>query len=183
MNEISDNARAGTTPVWANVLLPEAQMEEIARMEADLEKVKNCYPSQVATIRYMVEDTCDRLEYEGSPMFAELPDSETVHQLAREIYSNITDDDDSQMIPCISWGENTEKTQCINGQCRIPDEAVPAWNGGRGTPPPGCRGRGCVPPYVPDCDKGNCILRQLIEVMLLNEMSHRRNRYYYRKRW
>lgn len=194
MNEIFDNARTGGQPVWADVLLPEAMAEEITRMEADLQKIKSCYPSQVTTIRYMVEDTCDRLEYEGSPMFDELPDSATIHQLAQEIYVKVADDKDDEAIPCIAWGAKEQSQQCHDGKCRQP-ETVPAWNGGAGAPPhgckgpgcvpppPDCRGRGCVPPYVPDCSRGNCMLRQLIEVMLLDEMSHRRNRYHNRRRW
>lgn len=176
---------------WSENLLPEAKAEEIARLELDFDKIKQCYPSQVTRIRYMVEDTCDRLEYEGSPMFDELPDAATMQRLAHEIYQQVADDD-TEMIPCISWPVEPDDPVCHGGACRVQDvveETVPAAVICRGqgcmpSDPPtrGCRGGGCVPPYVPDCDSGNCMLRQMIEVMLLNEMFYRRNRYRTR-RW
>ena len=112
-------------------------------VESDFEVIKNLYPRQVTGIRYMVEDICDQLEYEGSPMFAEIPDATTVQELAKGIYKRVAKDED-RSVPCES---NT----------------------------------GCIPPYVPPCKSGNCLLRQLIEVMLLDEMHYRRNRYWNRK--
>lgn len=191
MKEFMNTMRPVEKGAWSDVLLPEAKAEEIARLELDFDKIKQCYPSQVTRIRYMVEDTCDRLEYEGSPMFDEMPDSATVWRLAQEIYQEVSDDSED-MIPCISWPAKSEPLSCHSGTCREQDsleEAVPAAVVCRGrgcNPPPppsqGCRGGECVPPYVPECETGNCMLRQMIEVMLLNEMFYRRNRYRTR-RW
>lgn len=195
MKENSNMARIGGQPAWADMMLPEAKTKEIAVLEADYEKMKQCYPPQVANIRYMVEDTCDQLEYEGSPMFDEIPDGATTHRLAQQIYDRIAKDSDADVIPCIAWPVTEQKENCRDGRCKLPDApydsgrvspvmARPGCRGNNCTPPgrPDCRGRECEPPYVPDCDSGNCMLRQMIEVMLLNEMSHRRNRYRTR-RW
>ena len=188
MKDNLDMARGTGHPVEGNEM---QRVTRLAEQEKDLENLKACYPAQVTRIRYMVEDTCDRLEYEGSPMFAELPDAVTIQKLAQEIYVKVAGEDD-QMIPCIAWGDQGEPLECHNGSCHLseaPDPgqetAVAAWNSDHGCRGPecdrpgrpGCRGPECVPPYVPRCEKGNCMLRQLIEVMLLNEMSHRRNRY------
>ena len=188
MKEFMSTMRPVREGVWSDMLLPEAKAEEIARLELDFDKIKRCYPSQVTGIRYMVEDVCDRLEYEGSPMFAEVLDAVTVQRLAQEICEKVSGASD-EMIPCIAWPQEPESQVCHNGVCSLQDAAektVPAavFCEGPGCRPPvhGCRGRGCVPPYVPDCDRGNCMLRQMVEIMLLNEMSHRRNRYRAR-RW
>ena len=37
----------------------------------------------------MVEDACDRLEYEGSPMFAVYPDKVAMFSIAKKIYEKI----------------------------------------------------------------------------------------------
>ncbi len=110
-------------------------------LENDFNVIKSLYPRQVVGICHMVEDTCDQLEYEGSPMFVEVPDAATVHELAKKIYSRVAKDDDS-VVPCSG---------------------------------------GCIPSHVPPCKQGNCLLRQLIEVMLLDEMHSRRARYWHRK--
>lgn len=191
MKDFMSTMRPVEKGAWSDMLLPEAKAEEAARLELDFDKIKQCYPSQVTQIRYMVEDTCDRLEYEGSPMFAELPDGATIQRLAQEIYQAVSGDNE-EMIPCIPLPAKSEPAVCHSGTCRMQDpleEAVPAavFCQGPGCKPSvvasrDCRGGGCVPPYVPDCDTGNCMLRQMIEIMLLNEMFYRRNRYRTR-RW
>ena len=40
-------------------------------------------------ILVMVEDACDRLEYEGSPMFAVYPDKVAMFSIAKKIYEKI----------------------------------------------------------------------------------------------
>ena len=52
----------------------------------DYEYMKRLYPQKAKLIAILVEDVCDRMEYEGSPMFMEYPDQETLYRLAKQIY-------------------------------------------------------------------------------------------------
>lgn len=60
-------------------------MEEL-EYARDLEKLKGMYPKEVRTIQEMVEDECDKMEYEGSLMFDEYPDKVMVNQIVKRIY-------------------------------------------------------------------------------------------------
>ncbi len=166
MNQNEGMSVSDASPMQEDMLLPEVKAKEVEALETDYDKIKQCYPAQVTNIRYMVEDACDRLEYEGSPMFDDIPDAATVQRLAKNVYQQVTTEQDEDLIPCIVWPASSD-------------------SGAKGTSMPsrpGCTMAGCIPPYVPDCDRGNCMLRQIIEIMLLNEMAHRRRRYRTR-RW
>ena len=40
----------------------------------DMERLKNLYPNVAKEVQTVVEDECDKLEYDGSVMFDEYPD-------------------------------------------------------------------------------------------------------------
>ncbi len=63
-------------------------MEEL-EYEKDMRKLKDMYPKEVRTIQDMVEDECDKMEYEGSLMFDEYPDKLMLNQIVRRIYNNM----------------------------------------------------------------------------------------------
>ena len=42
--------------------------------ERDMERMKELYPEDVKQIQSLVEEECDKMEYEGSMMFDEYPD-------------------------------------------------------------------------------------------------------------
>lgn len=52
----------------------------------DYEYLKHLYPREVRLITSVLEEYLDRLEYEGSPMYAQYPDAVTVYRIAGEIY-------------------------------------------------------------------------------------------------
>ncbi|MCM1497068.1 MAG: hypothetical protein NC124_01230 [Clostridium sp.] len=52
----------------------------------DYEYLKRLYPREVRLITSVLEEYLDRLEYEGSPMYAQYPDEVTVYRIAGEIY-------------------------------------------------------------------------------------------------
>lgn len=56
----------------------------------DYEYLKRLYPKQERWISSIVEDYMDRLEYEGSPMYAQYPDAVTVYRIAAEICRRLT---------------------------------------------------------------------------------------------
>lgn len=65
-------------------------MEEL-EYARDLEKLKGMYPKEVRSIQEMVEDECDKMEYEGSLMFDEYPDRVMVNRIVKRIYDASAD--------------------------------------------------------------------------------------------
>ena len=53
--------------------------------EKDMERMKELYPREVKSILEMVEDECDKMEYEGSLMFDEYPDRMMLDQITERI--------------------------------------------------------------------------------------------------
>lgn len=77
--------------------LPELQLVDERELEEDREYLMQMYPAKARLIMVMVEDECDKMEYEGSPMFAPYPDKETILALSRKIYNKVSyrDNDDN----------------------------------------------------------------------------------------
>lgn len=69
--------------------LPELQIVDEAELERDREYLMEMYPMKARLIMVMVEDACDKLEYEGSPMFAMYPDRETIYGISGRIYDKV----------------------------------------------------------------------------------------------
>ena len=65
-------------------------------IERDREYLMEMYPAKARLIMVMVEDACDKLEYEGSPMFAMYPDRETIYGISRIIYDKVRYNDTDQ---------------------------------------------------------------------------------------
>lgn len=70
--------------------LPELQLVDERELEEDREYLMQIYPAKARLIMVMVEDECDKLEYEGSPMFAPYPDKETILGISRGIYKKVS---------------------------------------------------------------------------------------------
>lgn len=81
----------------ARLLLPELQIVDERELEEDRNYLMSMYPARARLIMVMVEDEVDKLEYEGSPMFALYPDKETILAIARKIYDRLSykDEDDN----------------------------------------------------------------------------------------
>lgn len=71
-------------------IMPELQLIDERELEEDREYLMEMYPAKAKLIMVMVEDACDRLEYEGSPMFATYPDKETILGMARNIFNKVS---------------------------------------------------------------------------------------------
>lgn len=74
-------------------ILPELQLIDERELEEDREYLMEMYPARAKLIMVMVEDACDKLEYEGSPMFAPYPDKETILGMADDIYNKVSYND------------------------------------------------------------------------------------------
>ncbi|MBO5238355.1 MAG: hypothetical protein J6B50_06245 [Lachnospiraceae bacterium] len=89
MSSFSDyleQASRNPYPKEWNLEAMEMSEEDIAR---DYERMKRLYPREARFVAAIVEDMCDQLEYEGSPMFDEQPDSVTIYRMAEEVYTRM----------------------------------------------------------------------------------------------
>lgn len=158
-----------------NIFLEEAEYER------DMDRMKNLYPKEVRGIQACVEEECDKMEYEGSMMFDEYPDRLMLGQIVNRIYQKTAQSKDFE-------AEQYEAVEAeelrLVGPGRPPggrpDFGPPPWPG---RPPEGGRPGGRPdfgppppprPPRPPQPDQG---LKNLIEVMLYNEMYNRRCRH------
>lgn len=76
---------------------PEVQLIDEKELIEDREYLMQLYPAKARLIMVLVEDECDRLEYEGSPMFAMYPDREYLLSISGRISKRIgcTDADEN----------------------------------------------------------------------------------------
>ncbi len=77
------------------------QMVDETELEADREYLMQMYPAKARLIMVMVEDECDKLEFEGSPMLVPYPDKETMLGIARRIYDKISYKNDTELLHLI----------------------------------------------------------------------------------
>lgn len=118
----------------------------------DIEYMKQMYPDNIKRISDAVEEECDKLEYEGSSMLVEYPDREEMRKIARKVYGDLNERGD------------------------IPDEYKVSG------PEAAALGQE-EPPYVPDGPGDvNCVMRNIIEMLLCNEFCVRRDRHRRRRR-
>ncbi len=68
---------------------PDFYAEEELCMQ-DYEYMKRLYPKEVRLISSVLEEYLDRLEYEGSPMYAQYPDAVTIYRIASEIWKKLS---------------------------------------------------------------------------------------------
>ncbi len=177
-------------------------MEEL-EYARDLEKLKGMYPKEVRSLQELVEDECDKMEYEGSLMFDEYPDRVMVDRIVKRIY-NSAEENQPEL-------QRMEATECDMGEYEreqyeegayeefqeqdmeaeeLPLEGNliaqrgpggPGWGPGRPPgPPPGPGWGPGRPPGPPPRNPG---LQNLIEVLLFNEMYQRRCRHKRCRRW
>ncbi len=201
-------------------------MEEL-EYARDLEKLKGMYPKEVRSIQEMVEDECDKMEYEGSLMFDEYPDKVMISQIVKRIYDSAAEgqqdiqkfeveQSDRGLYEREQYEEGAYEESDMEAE-EIPLEGNlvaqlgpgrppgPGWGPGRppgpppgpgwgpGRPPGPPPGPGWGPgrppgpppgpgwgPRRPPRDNG---LKNLIEVLLFNEMYQRRCRHRRCRRW
>lgn len=85
-SEYLEQAARNPLPGEWNLETLELSEEDAAK---DYEKMKRMYPREARFVAAMVEDLCDQLEYEGSPMFDEQPDAVTMYRMAEEVYTRM----------------------------------------------------------------------------------------------
>ena len=154
-------------PFYMAYPMQSVYMEEL-EYERDMRKLKDMYPKEVRSIQTMVEDECDKMEYEGSLMFDEYPDRLMLEMVVDRICQRIS-------------GEETDVTaeQYWGGMQPPPPGHRPP-----PPPPPGHRPPPPPPGHRPPPPPGqNNPLRSLVGVILNNEMYRRRCRHRRCRRW
>ncbi|MBO5509062.1 MAG: hypothetical protein J5962_01240 [Lachnospiraceae bacterium] len=71
------------------VILPTYSMIDEREYQQDKEYLMQMYPAKARIIMSMIENECDKLEYENSPMYARYPDKETWLYIASGITGKI----------------------------------------------------------------------------------------------
>lgn len=162
------NTERNKMPFYMAYPMQTVYMEEM-EYARDMQKLKDMYPKEVRDIQEMVEDECDKMEYDGSLMFDETPDQLMLRQITDRIYDavsgknmNIRDFETEQ------YEENMQAEE-LPMEGTMLEQRRP----GYGRPPhrPGMR---------PHRDRG---LQDLIQVLLFNEMHQRRCRHKRCRRW
>ena len=125
--------------------------------EKDMDRMKELYPKEVQQILELVEEECDKMEYEGSLMFDEYPDRLMFERVMNRIYQNLRGE-----------GDELAAEQYWGGQNPVPEQRRRP----EGPPPFG------PPPHGRDDN-----LWGLVGVMLNNEMFRRRCRHRRCRRW
>ncbi|WP_283685104.1 hypothetical protein [Parablautia sp. Marseille-Q6255] len=123
------------------------EMEEQMRQERDLRALQAMYPDAAKLLLPLIEEACDRMEYEGSPMFDAYPDQTTVWQIQERIKEQAEPQIPQQAEPESQQEQEPEAVFSMQYQGRR-----------RGRP-------------------GQDWLGDMIRVMLLQEMHHRRCRH------
>lgn len=161
--------------------------------ERDMERMKELYPEDVKQIQSLVEEECDKMEYEGSMMFDEYPDRVMLKVICDKIYQKASM---PQEEPEADKDLEAKQVEALDNRRPPGPPPPPGWRPpgpppppgwGPPPPPPGWRpppppppGWGPPPPPPPPHRPG---MRNLIEVLLYNEMYQRRCRHNRCRRW
>lgn len=132
--------------------------------EADLAGLKELYPMRVRQILEEVERVCDSMEYEGSVMFDEMPEKQRIIELTDGIEQKMQD-------KMTQWEEELQRQQ---------EEDIYVMNHPMAPPQPPYPPQPPRPPYPP---RPVNWFHDLIQVLLQDEMYHRRCRNRNCRRW
>ena len=133
------------------IMLPDCD-DGTDEMMRDIEYMKEMYPEELRKVSMAVEEECDKLEYEGSPMLVQYPDREEMRRVARRVYDDLSE-------------SGTLSEDCYAGMASAGEASYEE------------------PPYVPEgpgC--ANCVMRNIIELLVCNEFCMRRDRHRRRRR-
>lgn len=123
--------------------------------DRDFEYIRFMYPKTAKRVQREIDEECDKLEYDGSVMFDEYPDRTRLTLIVNDIYRRLKDLDDkgedleAENIEIARRGYDDD---CQDGRC-------PHW-----------------PSKRPDNYGRENWLRDLVEIMLFNEIINRRRR-------
>lgn len=192
---------AARTPFYMSYPLQNVYMTEL-EYERDMERMKELYPQEAKRIQKLVEEECDKLEYEGSMMFDEYPDRVMLRVICDRIYQlasgPLEQPEQEKPEPAVNQVKELSAEQDVE-ELNFRWNPGPPPGGGWPPPPPPGRppGGGWPPPPPPPPGRPpgggwppppppppqNAGLGNLIEVLLYNEMYKRRCRHNRCRRW
>ena len=85
------------------ILIPRPYGQEREELK-DMEYWKSMYPSSVRRLQAIVDEECDKMDYQGSPIYDEYPD----HLMVRRLCRGITDRAAEDEAVAAAWGEESE---------------------------------------------------------------------------
>ncbi len=79
--------------------------------ESDRNYMKSLYPETSKRIQKLVDDECDKMEYDGSMMYEEYPSKETIEKIVDKIYMIMEKDNNPAFMQEIQAQENDLQSQ------------------------------------------------------------------------
>lgn len=185
-----DYVNYSTQPPMYYNYLPYSDNLDDEMMERDSMYMKSLYPEGAKRILEVVEDECDKLEYDGSVMFDEYPDRLMVGKICSDIYGRVKDElGDWLKKNGIDFAEsktdmkkeksNREAYLEKNGRWHTwPEERKEDYKSSQDS----LRAMDYYPNKRPCC--GNNWINDMIQILLFQEMYRRRcRRNHCRRRW
>lgn len=117
-------------------------------IERDMEYMKELYPDIAKKIQNYVEEACDKMDYNGSMIYDEYPDKIMLRKISKDIFEKIK----------VSGELQFELEKLSENQEDVPEVLTMS--------------------YVPyrRCWNGSCMINDLVEILLFNEIFRRRHR-------
>ncbi len=147
--------------------------------EKDWEYFRQLCPSTAKRILREIDEECDKLEYDGSSMFDEYPDRVYLGKMVNRIYSKMKDEIEEPLV----YSESIKTSYTCNLEDHESEsedtEEIQTSEFQRDSGRRGSNKRGNNRPPV----RSNNWLKDLIEILLYQEMVNRRRRYRSRRRW
>ena len=78
----------------------------------DLEYLQQMYPAEAKKYQKIIDETLDRIDYEGSMIYDEYPDKWKIYRLTQITTDKIKKSDEAQS-PDTDWGRTTEFVQVL----------------------------------------------------------------------
>lgn len=105
------------TPFYMTYPMQNLYMTEL-EYQQDMERMKELYPLEVRKVQELVEEECDKMEYEGSLMFDEYPDRLMLRRICDRIYHKTDDNLKMQgLIEVLLYNEMYNR-RCRYRRCR-----------------------------------------------------------------
>lgn len=117
-------------------------------IEKDLDYMKELYPDIAKKIQNYVEEACDKMDYSGSMIYDEYPDKTMLRKVSADIFDKVKSMGDLQF-ELAKLTENKEEGQDVYTMNYVPYRR---------------------------CWDGSCMVNDLIEILLFNEIFRRRRR-------
>lgn len=103
-------------PFYQMFAYPRALREE-QENERDAQRMMAMYPAVARDVQRLVEDECDKMEYDGSMMYDEQPDQLILRQIVRSIYEQM-----KEQYPVTEENQPDEELSMQEGRRRYPPD-------------------------------------------------------------